>query len=302
MTFLHPLSGGRFGSGWEFGRDVYASEVSELIESIAGVDHVESLRLVPNVVQRRLSVEPFAAPFDLPNGTGVISRIGSNAALLAERVATGNVSELAVTGVKQGDRITKVLDVQYQGGSDLTIDVETFFEPFRFPAGSMVRSFDGTVLTRLTKPTEIDRAQKSITVERKVDGLIPGDRLTVFYPFPMTIASVRDDELNPSDPGAIPPIGIEPYEPQYPIDRGSRISTLDGRVRMVLLENLSPGDEVTSISLNHFGAPELVLLDRSGREVLSTTIRKASVIDDVVYVSEYSLAYSGAHQITMLWE
>ena len=33
------------GEGWPFGRDVYASEVYQVIEGTAGVDHVESLTL-----------------------------------------------------------------------------------------------------------------------------------------------------------------------------------------------------------------------------------------------------------------
>lgn len=43
--FLDPLLGGPDGRGWPFGRDVYRSEVLEVINRTAGVDHVESLEL-----------------------------------------------------------------------------------------------------------------------------------------------------------------------------------------------------------------------------------------------------------------
>jgi hypothetical protein len=39
-AFLHPLTGGPEGRGWAFGRDVYMSEVAEVIEGIEGVDHL----------------------------------------------------------------------------------------------------------------------------------------------------------------------------------------------------------------------------------------------------------------------
>jgi predicted phage baseplate assembly protein len=39
-AFLHPLTGGPGGKGWDFGRDVYISEVAERIEAIDGVDHL----------------------------------------------------------------------------------------------------------------------------------------------------------------------------------------------------------------------------------------------------------------------
>ncbi|MCA1557706.1 MAG: putative baseplate assembly protein, partial [Acidobacteria bacterium] len=54
-AFLHPLTGGPKDSGWEFGRDVYASEIAEALENIEGVNHVETLQLVANVAQHRLT-------------------------------------------------------------------------------------------------------------------------------------------------------------------------------------------------------------------------------------------------------
>ncbi|NJL22537.1 MAG: putative baseplate assembly protein, partial [Leptolyngbyaceae cyanobacterium SM1_3_5] len=46
-TFLDPLRGGTNGLGWAFGRDVYRSEILQVIDEVAGVDHIRSLRLIP---------------------------------------------------------------------------------------------------------------------------------------------------------------------------------------------------------------------------------------------------------------
>jgi predicted phage baseplate assembly protein len=39
-NFLHPLRGGSDGRGWPFGRDVYRSEVLQVIDETRGTDHV----------------------------------------------------------------------------------------------------------------------------------------------------------------------------------------------------------------------------------------------------------------------
>jgi hypothetical protein len=44
--FLHPLTGGPEGRGWEFGRDVFASDVAALLEAVVGVDYVRQLDLL----------------------------------------------------------------------------------------------------------------------------------------------------------------------------------------------------------------------------------------------------------------
>jgi predicted phage baseplate assembly protein len=43
--FLHPLFGGPSGTGWDLGRDVYASDVAAVLERTPGVDYIEELAL-----------------------------------------------------------------------------------------------------------------------------------------------------------------------------------------------------------------------------------------------------------------
>lgn len=44
--FLHPLTGGPAGEGWDFGRDLAASDLYSILEDINDVDHVGPLRLL----------------------------------------------------------------------------------------------------------------------------------------------------------------------------------------------------------------------------------------------------------------
>jgi hypothetical protein len=44
--FLHPLTGGPEGRGWEFGRDVFLSDMAAILEAVAGVDYVRQLDLL----------------------------------------------------------------------------------------------------------------------------------------------------------------------------------------------------------------------------------------------------------------
>jgi hypothetical protein len=43
--FFDPLTGGPEQTGWPFGRDVYRSEVLQVIDEVIGVDHVIDLEL-----------------------------------------------------------------------------------------------------------------------------------------------------------------------------------------------------------------------------------------------------------------
>lgn len=57
--FLHPLYGGPGGEGWDFGRAVYLSDIAVVLESVAGMDHAESIQLVVNnEVQGEAAIVP----------------------------------------------------------------------------------------------------------------------------------------------------------------------------------------------------------------------------------------------------
>jgi hypothetical protein len=45
-AFLQPVFGGPDGNGWPFGRDVYASDVAAVVETVPGVDYVSQINLM----------------------------------------------------------------------------------------------------------------------------------------------------------------------------------------------------------------------------------------------------------------
>lgn len=45
-SFFNPLTGGPDGTGWPFGRDAYRSEVLQVMDEVAGVDHVLKIELI----------------------------------------------------------------------------------------------------------------------------------------------------------------------------------------------------------------------------------------------------------------
>lgn len=55
--FLHPLTGGPAGEGWDFGRDLAASDLYLLLEEIEEVDHVRALRLVAGETESEEQIE-----------------------------------------------------------------------------------------------------------------------------------------------------------------------------------------------------------------------------------------------------
>jgi baseplate J-like protein len=56
-TFLHPLTGGRDGTGWNFGRQPYLSDLFAVVSDVPGVDHIRHLstNLVEELVGALLS-------------------------------------------------------------------------------------------------------------------------------------------------------------------------------------------------------------------------------------------------------
>jgi hypothetical protein len=72
--FLHPLTGGLDGTGWDFGREPHLSDLYALIESVAGVDHVRSLRLSENEIEDEDKIKA-TARFLVYSGTHQISLV-----------------------------------------------------------------------------------------------------------------------------------------------------------------------------------------------------------------------------------
>lgn len=120
-AFLHPLTGGPRGEGWELGRDVHLSEIQAVIEGTAGVEHVVAASLGSSLMQWHLTL---AAPLpeSVPDGARVATfderlrltlahamTVGPTAATAAGQACTEEHERLLpVCGFKVGDRVDVV--------------------------------------------------------------------------------------------------------------------------------------------------------------------------------------------------
>ena len=43
--FLNPITGGKYFQGWEFGQDIYLSEIAAIIEDVESVDYIKELKI-----------------------------------------------------------------------------------------------------------------------------------------------------------------------------------------------------------------------------------------------------------------
>lgn len=66
-AFFHPLTGGPEGKGWDFGRDVAASDIYVLLEDIEGVDHVENLTFTYGTCEQPPRKSQSAEPLEIVN-------------------------------------------------------------------------------------------------------------------------------------------------------------------------------------------------------------------------------------------
>ena len=312
-AFLHPLTGGPDGAGWVFGRDVYESEVYRVIENTPGVSHVKTLRLIPSIAQRRFiftSAPP--APAELPEGSVVMTTDRRKAALLAEPAPAGvAVGRVAIKGFKEGDRITKAQDLMAPALRPSESDPrEIEVQPFNsdaagFPSGSVVITFDGAQRTRLVEPIPRNvNVVSRIVVEDEdfVARLRPGDRLTVLYPFPITVVSVALGSVQIG--GVQTPaqtLNIEPYEAEVAFPSGSVLATLDNRVRAPLAAGFEGGGAVTSIQTRDFSPGDaLTLARRDGAAApIEVVISSVQPAPEIVFLDDNFLVYPGKHNITM---
>ena len=310
-AFLHPLTGGPDGTGWIFGRDVYASEICKIIEDITSVSYVKSLDLIPNVAQNWVSLgAPLNTSPGLSDGCIVRTPDGRKSYLLAEALTPGTSTQrISVKGFKEGDRIAKAQDfviTQIPDGSQTlvhpVIEVgDTDGAPFSsdsvgFPLHSLVITTDGRNETRLAAAILPDMSgQTDIVIEDAdfLEQLQIGDRLTVLYPFHMTVTSVEMAGENRQI------LGVEAYETEAAFPEGSIITTLDNSVRLPLAEEVATNEDITSVTVTAFTSEDRIVIPELD-EIQATEIVGIQTINQVVYLDGNFLAYPGRHVITLV--
>jgi hypothetical protein len=311
--FLHPLTGGPAGAGWELGRDVYASEVAQVIERVPGVSHVTRLRLVPGALQRRLGFTASAAPLArtaAPEGSRVATPDLRKAGRLAMPVAAATlVDGLTLRGLKQGDRLAVVLDLTVTtAGPDGRVQGMPHGRgsPVGFPVGSIVMTPDGRS-SRLTQglPRVPPSGEPDDIVIRVEDAVLsrelaPYTRLAIFAPSPMTVAAVAE-----GPPGsAVATARLVPYDTDVSFPAGTVLAAPDGRVRVPLAADAAP-DPITgtidSLAFEDFATGDRVRLEHPeyAAPTLEAVVEQVTTVDDLVYLDPNVCVYAKEHQIRM---
>ncbi len=311
-AFFQPLTGGPRQSGWPFGRDVYDSELCQLLESLDGVSYVKHLELIPDAAQHRLVFATGAQTSQaLPAESRVQTSDARKVAVLAEPLGPNAALDHAVVnikGFKESNRITRIQDMTVtqrpdQGGSQTQIAI-TLVGPFDmlYPRGSMLMTQDGRMVTHLRTslyPSEAEWLNVTIEVEDEafVNNLQADDVLTVFYPFPMTITSIRTE-------GDTQILSIHPYELPVAFPAGSLIATLDNRVRLPLHTAIEAPSTVTALTLENWEANDTVILTRRDRhdQPAEVTVQHVQPTVKIVYIDDNFLVYPGVHRIYLISE
>ena len=249
-AFFHPLTGGSQGTGWEFGRGVYASEVSKLVQSLAGVDHLRSLDLVPNIAQVLVCI-PAAnrAVAGLP-ASGSLMTVTRNKASLIAGSYNPDVGGIPIKGLKEGDHISRARDLKVVSAVEniLTVSPLDATQPASdavgFPRGSLVMTFDGKESVQLASAVLPGETVSTITLESPFPDGTEFDAITLFYPFSMTAMGVTVGSISVtviSVSGSVVTVGpFSTGDAGLPV--GTAVTTAGG-TRMTHLVG-SPGTEL----------------------------------------------------------
>ena len=108
--FFHPLRGGPDKNGWEFGRDVFVSEISKVIEDTEGVDHAEAVEICSSFYDDGRAAISMPSDHDL---TRLIYQVDIGEDYLVASgdhlIALNGISEPNLIGSFLGNRSTKEL-------------------------------------------------------------------------------------------------------------------------------------------------------------------------------------------------
>ncbi len=174
QQFFHPLHGGPEKNGWDFGRNVYISEVYELIENTEGVDYVDDLILGAAIQIYKLeSVAGTTLKASYPEHSTVDLENGKIIFLLAETLPEKvEIDEFYVVGFKEGDQV-KISDKNENYISTFIVksvlnyilECETEVE-VSIPAGSIVETSGG--IRSYTKADSVQKLDQSNSISLTV--------------------------------------------------------------------------------------------------------------------------------------
>ncbi|MCR9140775.1 MAG: putative baseplate assembly protein [bacterium] len=164
--FFNPLRGGPKGTGWDFGRNVYGTEVYQLVENVEGVDFVDSVILraseqilyaFPQTPFRALAGYPAGSEIEFIRATPGGTRRASY--LIGEKIVEDEQTDrITVLGVKEGDVITLQtgatqnnfpINLVVESVANDSLRINPDFAQVTYPVGSVISSADGRLRTTL---------------------------------------------------------------------------------------------------------------------------------------------------------
>jgi len=183
--FFHPLYGGPEEEGWDFGRNVYISEVYEVIENTEGVDHVDELSLAASIQNYRLVFESIQPSASNQEYTRIETSDGRIRFHLAGRQTDKGTETLFATGFKEGDHVilshngnseNLVVKSVYQSDSfgDI-LEFEPFISSNEYLQGSTVKTYDNKVHSFIRSKIKADTEVSSL----KVAKFLPEDEVVL---------------------------------------------------------------------------------------------------------------------------
>ena len=180
--FLNPLTGGPDGTGWTFGRNVFISEIYEVIENVEGVDYVAGavMRSSEQIYDLTASTE-FAPTVPFPVGSTVLIRgqrttdegikgVSMTSRLVEKLREDVNVTKFSGVGLKEGDFVTLTtptdefpLKLLIGSVNGPLLEIDPAFASAAYPPGSKLTVDGGVVQTTLVE---------GVPAETEITGLV----------------------------------------------------------------------------------------------------------------------------------
>ncbi|MCL2707222.1 MAG: putative baseplate assembly protein [Dehalococcoidia bacterium] len=303
QTFLHPRFGGPGDKGWEFGRDVYLSEICAALESVTGVKHTlaSTVSISPAAVQRELTLRtndirleeiyPAGSLLSVHGAYGEVTEQW----LLAETITSDILpAAMRVTGLREGDMLNITCVLIYGAGQN------AFVTPILmdFPAGSKV-VFDDGFTTTLSKDIGCycQLTQDMLSNRRP---FLDNAKITLVHPDVLEVTALRNNSAGYT---AVMHCTTKDLE----LRAGIILECVRSKVKALIpYENItSPPEKYTpggnklvldiKIFRNHTNVT-LVSLDGKA-DPLKMTIMRSQPITDIAYLSKYELCTPGTIDI-----
>jgi hypothetical protein len=189
--FLHPLTGGQYGTGWEFGRPVYLSELYAALEALDGVEYVPQIRFRPTCATLPLAFGDGAPELRtaLCKGSRVARHDNSQVygRLMDELPALSRPAGARVIHFREGELIWLVPPAETEAAQGLrlyirSIDgtkllVDPFVAATDFPVGTPVVTGDEGAASVLTEAVAAGQTVTTLLVQPLLDSA--GDMVAI---------------------------------------------------------------------------------------------------------------------------